>query len=100
MTFPHGEHPVRDVFVEIVPPEKLVWTESVPPSIDRGEVHDPNEVTVTTLFEEQGDKTKLTMLILHDSAEHLKRNEEGGMRYGWVSNFESLEAFLEELAAV
>jgi uncharacterized protein YndB with AHSA1/START domain len=87
-----GEKPLRYEYLEILPPEKLVWLESWAENRS-------DEVQVTVRFEEQGDGTKLTMLILHGTAEEMKRNDEYGMRDGWNSSFESLDEFLESCAA-
>ena len=93
MLTPSGrEKPIRYEYLEIVPPAKLVWLESTEP--DRSD-----EVQMTIMLEEQGNETKLTMLILHGTAEEMKRNDEFGMRDGWNSSFESLDDYLSKLAA-
>ena len=72
-----GEMVVENHYVEIVPNEKIVWTEFA-----GGDTN--NQVEVTVLFEDQGDETKVTILILHATAEQAKSNEEGGMLMGWL----------------
>ena len=88
-----GEHPVENKYTEIVQGEKIVWTEFA-----GGD--QTNKVTVTILFEDQGEETRLTMLILHDSADQMKTNEEGGMLMGWTMTFDAFGTFLQEIAAV
>ena len=88
-----GEHPVENNYTEIVQGEKIVWSEFA-----GGD--QTNKVTVTILFEDQGEETKLTMLILHDSAEQMKMNEQGGMLMGWTMTFDAFGTFLQEIAAV
>ena len=38
-----------------------------------------NQVNIMFLFEDAGEETKLTMLIIHDSTEQKEMNEQGGM---------------------
>ena len=53
---------------------------------------------MTVLFEEQGDKTKLTIRILHDSVEDREKNEGIGIQYGWGSCLDSLDKYLAAAA--
>ena len=87
-----GEHAVENKYTEIVPNEKIVWTEMA-----GGD--ESNQVTVTALFEDQGEETKLTLLILHDSAEQMEMNEQGGMLMGWNMTVDAFATFLAERAA-
>ncbi len=86
-----GEKKVENRYDEIVPGEKIVWTESIP-----GEAS--NLVTVTVLFEDQGDETKLTMLILHTSVEQKDMNEKGGMLMGYNMALDGFAEFLKQVA--
>lgn len=87
----NGEHAVENNYVEIVPGEKIVWTETAGA--------DPsNQITVTVLLEDQGEETKLTMLILHKSEEQMKINEAGGMLMGYNMTFDAFTEFLTGLS--
>ncbi len=84
-----GEKVVENHYIEIVPNEKVVHKEFA-----GGDT--ANQVTVTVLFEDQGSETKLTMLILHDTAEQAKMNEEGGMLMGFNMALDGFTEFLAE----
>ena len=61
----------------------------------------PEEVmTVTATFEDQGDKTKLTLHILHATVELRKKSEEIGIQNGWGSSFDCLDRYLAEMTEV
>ena len=76
---------VENNYTEIVPNEKIVWDEPI-----AGD--DSNQVNVTLLFEE----TKLTMLILHTTAEQKEMNEKGGMLMGFNMTLDSFAEFVAE----
>lgn len=57
------DYPNRIVFSEVVKPERLVYTH------DSGIEDDPQQFLVTVTFEEDGDKTRLTMYSLFKTAE-------------------------------
>lgn len=97
MCGPDGtEYPVNGVFREVVPPERIVtsdrfdegFEELVKVDIPRG------IIVVTTLFEDLGDKTRLTLRILHATAEDRRKHEEMGVIAGWNSSFECLDEYL------
>lgn len=84
-----GEHGFSGEYREIVPPERLVYTEGyegLPPGHD---------YLVTTTFAEQDGKTTLTSHLLYRSREdrdgHVASGMEGGMR-------ETLDRFEAQLA--
>lgn len=91
-----GGMPLKSVFREIVPLERIVTDETM----EKVDGHDaPAELmTVTVTFEDEGEKTKMTMRILHASAELRKKSEEIGIQHGWSSCFDSLDAYLVEIA--
>lgn len=45
----------------------------------------------TTIFEDLGDRTKLTLEILHSSADDRLKHEEMGVIAGWNSSLDCLE---------
>ncbi|HET9299642.1 MAG TPA: SRPBCC family protein [Candidatus Polarisedimenticolaceae bacterium] len=79
------------VFREVVCPEKLVATEKF------DEAWYPGEAVDTTLFEEQGDTTKVRMTVLYQSREARDTATRSGMEHGMVAGYDRLERVLSEL---
>jgi|TARA_B110000240_G_scaffold190821_1_gene232524 uncharacterized protein YndB with AHSA1/START domain len=74
---------------KIVENEKIVWDEQI-----AGD--DSNQVNVTLLFEDADEETKLTMLILHTTAEQKEMNETGGMLMGFNMTLDRFAEFVAE----
>ena len=91
MRGPDGtDYPMIGVFREIVPPERLVFTNI---AVDAKGTHLLEGLTVVT-FAEAGGKTKLT---LHTSALGLVAAAAAkleGMEAGWTQSIDKLEAFV------
>jgi uncharacterized protein YndB with AHSA1/START domain len=87
MRMPDGsEHPLKGIYRDILPPDKLVYTECYDlPSIGR-----PQWLT-TIVFEVEGDKTKLTHALLHGSKEARNGHLQAGMEGGMIQSFKRLE---------
>ncbi|MFB2839832.1 SRPBCC domain-containing protein, partial [Floridanema evergladense] len=51
-------------------------------------------IVITVLFEDLNGKTKLTLEIVHESAQERRKHEEMGVVAGWNSTFDCLEEFL------
>lgn len=84
------EYGFRGEYLEVVPPEKLVYTfefEGMPGHI----------VTDSLTFEEAGGKTKLTSLSLFASQEDRDGMVESGMEYGANESWDQLEELLATL---
>jgi len=84
------EHPMKGLFQEIAPPERLVFTGI---AVDGSGKHLLEGVTTVTL-EEQNGKTKLT---LHTRAVGKVPQAEfmlGGMEQGWTESIDRLEHLL------
>ena len=84
------EHPMKGLFQEIAPPERLVFTGI---AVDESGKHLLEGVTTVTL-EEQNGKTKLT---LHTRAVGKVPQAEfmlGGMEQGWTESIDRLEHLL------
>lgn len=90
------EYPASGVFREIVPPERIVTTDE----FDQGEEQvvktdlPSGVMVVTTLFEDLGNKTRLTIRILHSSVEDRLKHEEMGVVGGWNSSLDCLDDYL------
>lgn len=109
MRAPDGsEHPARGVYREVVPPERIVWTidhselpeewhDLVNPNRDKTRGKPALEIVATTTFEEQGDKTKLTIRLRFESDAVRDALLKIGMNEGWSQSLERLEAVVAQL---
>ena len=94
MLGPDGsEYPQSGTFREIVPPEKIVTS-----AVFEVGSNAPQKQVLTYRFDDLGDKTKLTMVIEHETAE-LRREQEAFEIEGWSSNFDCLDEHLAALAS-
>jgi uncharacterized protein YndB with AHSA1/START domain len=80
------------VFREIVRPEKLVATEKFDESWYPGEAID------TTVFEERGGVTKMTLSVLYASKEARDTASRSGMERGMIAGYDRLEQVLASLS--
>lgn len=100
MMGPDGtEYPVEGVFSEVVPEERFVTTDEFGEDFQaehRDEL--PTGVIIIATFEDDGVGTKLTMRIIHPTAEQRKAHEEMGVVPGWQSSFDCLDEFLNSTA--
>ena len=97
MTGPDGTQSWgKGIFVEIAPPEKLVWT-NVFSDADANTNEGLPESQITFVFTDLGDgKTKLSAIASYDSAEALQSVVEMGMVGGLSESLDKLE---KQLAA-
>lgn len=100
MVGPDGsEYPVKGVFLEVVSPERIVTTDEFDEGFEQVMDMDlPSGMVMTVLFEEIDSKTKLTLRIVHSTAEERRKHEEMGVVGGWNSTFDCLEEYLEKAA--
>lgn len=92
-----AEYPSEGVFSEIVAPEKLVTTDEFGEDFEHPELADldlPQGIVVTVLFEDLGEKTKLTIRIAHPTAEDRQKHEDMGVVAGWNSSLNKFEELL------
>lgn len=80
-----SEHPFKGVYLEIVPSERLVYTECY----DMSAIGSPEWLTTVT-FEERNGKTKLTCLLLHPSGEARDGHLQSGMEAGMILSLNRL----------
>jgi uncharacterized protein YndB with AHSA1/START domain len=96
MIGPDGkEYPSKGVFREIMPPERVVATDEFGEGIE--EVLDidlPQGMVTTTLFEDLGGKTRLTIRIVHETVGDRRKHEDMGVIAGWNSSLDCLEELL------
>jgi uncharacterized protein YndB with AHSA1/START domain len=84
------EYPTRGVFLEVVPNERVVFTDA----FDSGwEPHPDIFFTAITTFESlPGGKTRVTARALHWTAESFRRHEQMGFHHGWGESLDRLAA--------
>lgn len=94
------EYPCHGMFREIVPLERYVSTDEFDdeyknkPGLDL-----PQGMIVTTLFEDIGDKTRVTIRTMHPTLEDKQRHEKMGVIEGWRSTMDKLDVLLAEMTA-
>lgn len=95
------EYPGTGVFQEIVPIEKIVTTDEFGDGIEKVEalknVDLPEGMVSTFLFDDLGERTKLTIITSHPTVEDKKKHEAMGVVDGWNSSLDKLEEAIAEL---
>ena len=99
MIGPDGaEYPAKGAFKEIVPIEKIVSSAdgfdedfvAAHPEMDL-----PKEkMVLTSIFDDLGNRTKLTLITSHSTVEEKKKHEAMGVVEGWNSSFDKLADYL------
>jgi uncharacterized protein YndB with AHSA1/START domain len=99
MIGPDGtEYPLKGVFREIVPLERIVTTDEFDQGFEKVMNADlPRGMVSTAIFEDLAGKTKLTLRIMHESAEERRKHEEMGVIGGWNSSFDCLDQYLSKV---
>ena len=91
-----GEYPCHFIFDEIVPIEKMVWTDKVIDGEFWGPDGPPPSSVMTLLFEDQGKKTKLTMISKFETNEGRDKILKMGAAEGWAQSLEKLDELLKQ----
>ncbi|MEH2447796.1 MAG: SRPBCC domain-containing protein [Nostoc sp.] len=92
------EYPVKGVFREIVPFERIVTSDEFDEGFEKVMNADlPRGIVMTALFEDLGSNTKLRLRIMHESAEDRRKHEEMGVIEGWNSSFDCLDELLAKV---
>lgn len=100
------DYPVKGVFLEVVPPEKLVmtddtsehpqdWQEAINPG---GKPEDLDSVVTITFEDLGGGKTRITVSSLFKTKKIRNGFADTGMVEGWTQSLEKLEALLARLS--
>lgn len=99
MISPDGtEYPVKGVFREIVPLERIVTSDEFDEGFEKVVNADlPRGIVMTAVFEDLADKTKLTLRIMHESVEERQKHEEMGVIAGWNSSFDCFDKHLAKV---
>ena len=94
MRMPDGsDHPFRGVYCEIVPGERLVYTECY----DVPQIGSPEWLTTVTFDEVEGG-TRLTHTILHSSREARDGHLQAGMEAGTIQTLRRLDEHAARMA--
>jgi uncharacterized protein YndB with AHSA1/START domain len=95
------EYPSTGVYLEIVPIEKIVTTDEWGEGIENVEalkdVDLPQGMVSTFLFDDLGERTKVTVITSHPTLEDKKKHEDMGVVAGWNSSFEKMDEYLTEV---
>ncbi len=89
MRAPDGtEYPTRGVFLDVVPNERIVFTDAFEP----GWVPNPDAffTAITTFAPLSGGRTQYTARALHWTAENRARHEQMGFHQGWGESVDRL----------
>jgi uncharacterized protein YndB with AHSA1/START domain len=78
-----SEHWVSGEYREIVAPERIVWSGTLP--------HEGNEIVTTATFADLGGKTRLTVHQTYS----IETDSTRGARFGWTETLEHLAEFLK-----
>lgn len=86
-----NEYGFGGTYYEIVPPEKLVYT-------DGFEGMPGHEALVTTTFEASGDKTNVISRSVYQSREDRDNHINSGMEAGLRQTYDQLESYITSIA--
>ena len=98
MRAPNGaEYPTRGIFLEVVPNERIVFTDAFEPG---WQPHPDAFFTGITTFEAlSGGRTRDTSRALHWTVANCARHEQMGFHQGWGESLDRLVACVTRLAA-
>ncbi len=95
MRSPEGQdHPNVGCFLEVVPEERLVWTDALLPGYRPS---DKPFFTALITFEAHGAGTRYTAVARHGNAKTLKQHEEMGFHEGWSQTLDQLVALVKKM---
>lgn len=98
MIGPDGkEYPGKGVYKEVVRPERIVSTDEFGDDFDAGGADLPEGMILTVLFDDLGEKTRLTLRVSHPTPADRKKHEDMGVVGGWQSSFDKLDNYLAEI---
>lgn len=89
MLMPDGNEFITEgVYSAIVELEKIISSADFKPMTEG--------VEIQAFFEADGEKTKFTFNVVHETEEYCKQQEAMGFYNGWASTFDRLEIFVSE----
>jgi uncharacterized protein YndB with AHSA1/START domain len=104
MLSPEGqEFPNLGCYLEIIPNEKLVWTNALQPDyrpskLDLSETCNSFAFTAILSLEPHGNGTKYKATVIHGDEESCKRHNGMGFQDGWGKAFDQLVEHLKQTA--
>ena len=94
MRSPEGkDYPNEGCYLEVVPKERLVWTDALAPGYRPSQ--NPFFTAVVT-FESRGQGTRYTAIAIHKDEENRKKHEEMGFHSGWGQVLDQLVAYMQK----
>lgn len=95
MCGPDGqEFPNRGTYLEVIPNEKLVFTDAY---VGDWEPSEKPFMTAILTFEEEDGKTRYTARVRHWTADDLAQHEAMGFEQGWGIATDQLEALVKRI---
>lgn len=95
MKSPEGEeHPHDGCYLEIVPGQKLIWTDALLPGYRPAE---KPFITAIIMLEDHGSGTKYTALVKHKDAATREEHEKMGFSMGWNTALDQLVALAKTM---
>jgi uncharacterized protein YndB with AHSA1/START domain len=102
MRSPEGqEFPNLGCYLEIIPNEKLIWTNALQPGFRPAKL-EPNEnnnafsFTAILSLVPDGNGTKYTATVIHSDEESCQRHNDMGFHSGWGTALDQLVAHMEK----
>ena len=91
MPMPDGNLFISEgTYLAIEPPKRIVTTADFKPMTEGVELH--------VSFEAEGDKTRFTFSVVHETEDYARQQEKMGFYNGWGSAFKRMEIVLKSLA--
>ncbi len=91
MLMPNGKEFISEgVYKEIIPLKKIITSADFRPMT--------NNVELYAFFEADGDKTKFTFSVIHETEDYCKQQEAMGIYNGWGSAFNRLNELLKTIS--
>ena len=100
MQSPEGQtFPGAGCYLEVVPSEKLVWTNALQPGYRPHGAPAGAELRFTAVItlEAQGTETKYTATVIHGDIESCQKHEAMGFHHGWGAALDQLVAMVKAL---
>lgn len=95
MVGPDGkEYPVRGEYREVVPRQRIVTSDTFDEGFDHPADDLPKGLVTTVLFDDLGERTRVTLRIEHATPEDKSKHEKMGVVAGWNSSLDRLEEHL------
>lgn len=101
MIGPDGtEYPSKGVYLEVTPMDRIVSTDEFGDDFQMDGTELPDGMSVVMDFEDapgtSGERTRLTIRIIHPTADDRQKHRDMGVVGGWDSSFLCLDEFLAE----